>query len=224
MMCRGRFPLILCWGCALRKAVWLLLVPVAAIAQNVVTEADVDMATAVIAKHTLSLPGLNPGTKITSGPGPFSAADAVILYALKDFAKRKQCVPESALVRALAAGEDWEMHKGVAVAFWRTLCGQEAGALGQTTAFHFENYILDKSIAKGKRANARLAGVVAADEQWRKVMASERARQDQRAQSQASAATAREAAARERDAEWAESVARYEKWALGLKRERAPSY
>ena len=65
-----------------------------------VTTQDIDMALEVIARNTLRVPGMTPGSRISIGPGPFSASDAVVLLALKSASRDRRLLPEAAFTSA----------------------------------------------------------------------------------------------------------------------------
>jgi len=188
-----------------------------------VTTQDIDMALEVIARNTLRVPGMTPGSRISIGPGPFSASDAVVLLALKSASRDRRLLPEAAFTSALKTVTDSDLNKGIAHAFWREFALESGGSLKQPVGFHFENYILKKSATKTKRGNARLQGFVAADQQWRKVMNSEQKRQDRIATRGAEAQDAREKERESNEAEWNRSVLEYTNWAMSLVRDRAPT-
>lgn len=140
------------------------------------SEQDVAMANAVIAKNTLtlSLPGL--GTSV-DGPGPLTEADRLVLLALKFHHQRKVLVPFGEFRQDLEALEARERYRRVAEEFWAWY--REAAQKGQADRLggfkaEFSTYIAMKNTAKRKAANRGLAGQVASETAWRRAMESDR--------------------------------------------------
>jgi len=166
--------------------VWMML-PVAgacsgpAAGRVALTPADVSMAKAVIEENTFSLPGFTTGSRVRTGPGPFSPADALVLYALKYHHQGKGCVPAEWLAQALVQTKDTETAKRSATAFWSEYCaaqGEKSKAEADGLKQDFEWYINTKLSKRLKRSNAALEAQVKSEEAWRRAMESDRKSRD----------------------------------------------
>jgi hypothetical protein len=185
-----------------------------------VTDADLRMAGEVIRRHTMIMPGLNPGSRIENGPGPFSASDAVVLIALKYYESRRACASADALAATLHELQDQELHKKHALNWWVAFCAKPYNG---DLRNRFDMYVLEKTTARTRRANRVLAGHVQAEEAWRRVMNSQTRRDQRKAGMEAAGRDARQQYLAQWDTEWSLEEARYSAWRESLIRTRAPT-
>ena len=154
------------------------------------------MAHAVIRQKTISMPGLVPGSRFDNGPGPFSAADALVLYALKLTNQARACIPVGEFAAALDRVRDGDVHKMAALRFWATLCSSqrfesEAAAAADARSRielakkmpeifdadlltnDFKSYITVKVTERTRVVNQRLRGPLEAANAWQRAMDSD---------------------------------------------------
>ena len=182
------------------------------------TSEDIAMANAAIAKNTftLTLPGL--GTSV-DGPGPLTAADRLVLFALKLHQQRHAVVPFGEMNTQVGRVETIQRNCRVAEEFWAwyresaSKHGKEALG-GYKEAF--TTYITMKTTAKRKAANRVLAGQVESQAAWRRAMDSDRQFREHIAQRTEAARAARERTWAEWNMQAAEAAASQKEWELYL--------
>ena len=140
-----------------------------------ITPADIDMAQEIINKNTYTLPGAAIGSTFQLGPGPFSPADALVIYMLKFHLQTKSCPPLPVVIESLQKLNDAESSKIAVAAYWQQYSGYTDLDLNAPNYLHdwFNNYIVIKFTKRTNAANARLEGSVGAAEAWSKAMSSQ---------------------------------------------------
>jgi hypothetical protein len=139
-----------------------------------ITEADVRWARQLIENNTMTLPGFTPGSRVKVGPGAFSASDALVLYLLKFHKDYKICPPLEVVSSMLSKLNDTELNRKSVGVFWMNYSTtSDVDDHLEKASFlkdRFTWYLDVKKTVKLKRSNARLRGLVGAEEAWSKAM------------------------------------------------------
>lgn len=140
---------------------------------------DVAMAQQLIQAKTRTLPAAVPGASVRVGPGPFSAADRLVLFSLKASYQQGLRVPGTWFLDLLGAAEDSATHKKAAEQFWDEYSGTTVsapkGGLRHALQEDFGWYLDFKMSERLKVSNRQMASWQKGEDVWRRAVESERA-------------------------------------------------